>query len=108
MNVVNENLIRDIVAEVMERLGGGPAPARTGPVLAPPAPSCGCEHPGKARPAAARRGKFGVFQDAGEACAAAQEAYLQLQQKGVAARRKIEEIVKTLAEKNAETWGKLE
>ena len=54
------------------------------------------------------RGKFGVFQDANEACAAAQEAFLQLQQKGVAARRKIEEIVKTMAEKNAEAWGKLE
>jgi len=45
-------------------------------------------------PAVVLRGKFGVFQDANEACAAAQEAYLQLQQKGVGARRKIEEIVK--------------
>jgi len=32
--------------------------------------------------------KFGVFQDADEACAAAQEAFLQLQQKGVEARRR--------------------
>jgi aldehyde dehydrogenase len=54
------------------------------------------------------RGKFGVFQDANEACAAAQEAYLQLKQKGVEARRRIENIVKTLAEKNAEAWGKIE
>ena len=54
------------------------------------------------------RGKFGVFADANEACAAAQESYLLLKEKGVAARRKIEEIVKTLAEKNAEAWGKLE
>ena len=44
------------------------------------------------------RGKFGVFQDANEACAAAQEAYLQLKQKGVEARRRIENIVKTLAD----------
>src|SRR6266850_284442 len=43
-----------------------------------------------------------------EAFAAAHEAFLQLQQKGVAARRKIEEIVKTLCDKNAEAWGKLE
>ena len=54
------------------------------------------------------RGKFGVFQDANEACAAAQESYLQLKQKGMAARRKIEEIIKSLAEKNAESWGKIE
>jgi aldehyde dehydrogenase len=54
------------------------------------------------------RGKFGVFADANEACVAAQEAFLQLRQKGIAARRKIEEIVKALAEKNAEAWGKIE
>ncbi|HTY85917.1 MAG TPA: aldehyde dehydrogenase [Candidatus Acidoferrum sp.] len=94
----------------MAKLGGAPAPVPAKP--APPAPppanaSCGAAE-SRARPTSALRGKFGVFQDASEACAAAQEAYLQLQEKGVAARRKIEEIVKTLAEKNAEAWGKLE
>src|SRR6185436_12316883 len=49
-----------------------------------------------------------VFADANEACAAAHEAFLQLQEKGVAARRKVEEIVKELAEKNAEAWGRQE
>src|SRR5438045_3572196 len=107
MNSVNETLIRDVVAEVLARLNGGPAPAQS-PSFTSPAP-CGCD--GKshaAAPSPALRGKFGVFQDANEACAAAQEAFLQLQQKGVAARRKIEEIIKTLAEKNAEAWGRLE
>jgi len=111
MSAVNETLIRDVVAEVMEKLGGSPGPVQTKPApsVSPPAASSGGGEPkGKTRPATALRGKFGVFQDANEACAAAQEAYLQLQQKGVAARRKIEEIVKTLAEKNAEAWGKLE
>ena len=32
----------------------------------------------------------------------------RLQRKGVAARRKVEEIVKTLAEANAEPWGRME
>jgi aldehyde dehydrogenase len=54
------------------------------------------------------RGKFGVFQDANEACAAAHESFLLLKQKGIEARRKIEDIVKSLAEKNAEAWGRLE
>jgi aldehyde dehydrogenase len=112
MSAVNETLIRDVVAEVMGRLNGSPAPLKTAPAPAPSAPpaasACGCEAKAKARPTAALRGKFGVFQDANEACAAAQEAYLQLKEKGVAARRKIEEIVKTMAEKNAEAWGKLE
>src|SRR5438093_3466841 len=108
MSTVNESLIRDIVSEVLGRLGGAPASAK--PVVAPASSpsSCGCN--GKAHSAAnpALRGKFGVFQDADQACAAAHEAFLQLQQKGVAARRKIEEIVRTLCDKNAEAWGKLE
>ena len=117
MSAVNETLVRDVVAEVLGRLNGGPAlnsrtapapvPATSSPL--PPARDCGCDRSGgKSRPATALRGRFGVFADAGEACAAAQEAYLQLKGKGIAARRKIEEIVKALAEKNAESWGKLE
>ena len=111
MSAVNETLIRDVVAEVLGRLGGNatatskPAPAPAAP--APKSESCGCSVK-KSAAAPALRGKFGVFATAEEACEAAQEAFLQLKQKGIAARRKIEEIVKTLAEKNAEQWGKIE
>src|SRR5271170_2399794 len=109
MAAVSENLVRDIVAEVMGRLNGGTVPVKPAPApTPPPSQSGGCEHKAKSRPAPALRGKFGVFQDANEACVAAQEAFLQLREKGIAARRKIEEIVKSLAEKNAEIWGKLE
>src|SRR5215469_4519321 len=112
MSAVNETLIRDVVAEVLGKLGGNssatfkPSPAPAAP--APKADSCSCN--GKKTSAAnvGLRGKFGVFQDASEACAAAQESYLQLKQKGVETRRKIEEIVKTMADKNAEVWGKME
>jgi aldehyde dehydrogenase len=112
MSAVNETLIRDVVAEVLGRLNGGATTTTSKPSPAPSAPapksdSCGCSVK-KSSPAPALRGKFGVFADANEACAAAQEAFLQLKQKGVAARRKIEEIVKALAEKNAEVWGKIE
>lgn len=110
MPAVNETLIRDVVAEVLGKLNG--PGAKMPPALPPMAPA-------SAPPRAARtgklsaanvpfRGKFGVFQDANEACAAAQEAWLALKQQGLAARRKIEEIIKTLADKNAEPWGKLE
>jgi aldehyde dehydrogenase len=104
---INETLIRDVVNEVLTRLNGAPAPA------APPSPaaasSCGCDQKAHATSSTiALRGKFGVFQDANEACAAADEAFRQLKQKGVAARRKIEEIVKSLAARNAEAWGRLE
>lgn len=113
MSAVNETLIRDVVAEVLGRLGGGNTTTATqsAPTPVPAAPkndSCGCGAKKISSAAPALRGKFGVFATAEEACAAAQEAFLQLQQKGVAARRKIEEIIKTLAEKNAEAWGRLE
>ncbi len=107
---MNESLIRDVVSEVLGRLGGAPAPKTSVPVPAPaPAPhSCSCNGQAHSNASPGLRGKFGVFQDANEACAAAHEAFLQLQQKGVAARRKIEKIVKTFADKNAAEWGRLE
>lgn len=112
MSSVNETLIRDVVSEVLGRLGGGSTSTATQPApTSAPAPkndSCGCGGKKSSIVAPALRGKFGVFATAEEACAAAQEAFVQLQQKGVAARRKIEEIVKTMAEKNAEAWGKIE
>ncbi len=109
MSTINEALVRDVVAEALARLGGGAIAAR--PAAAAPAAkqdSHECSCGGKSSSSVALRGKYGVFQDANEACAAAQEAFRQLQDKGMAARRKIEEIVKTLAEKNAEQWGRLE
>jgi len=110
MSAVNETLIRDVVAEVLGRLNGGTATAtaKPSPASAPKPSSCGCSVKKNSAENAALRGKFGVFQDANEACAAAQEAYVQLKQKGVAARHKIEEVVKSLAEKNAAQWGKIE
>lgn len=106
MSAVNEALIRDIVGEVLGRLGGAPASKTS--AAAPAAKSdCGCN--GKSHAAApGLRGKYGVFADANEACAAAHEAFLQLQKAGVAARAKIVEIVKAMAEANAEPWGKIE
>ena len=111
MSAVNETLIRDVVAEVLGKLGGNGAatakPAPT-PTSAPKSESCGCGTKKVSSTNVALRGKFGVFATAEEACEAAQEAFLQLKEKGVAARRKIEEIVKALAEKNAEQWGTIE
>jgi len=110
MNAVNETLIRDVVAEVLGKLGGATATATISAPAAAPAPRTEpCAGSVKRTTGApALRGKFGVFATADEACEAAQEAFLQLKEKGVAARRKIENIVKTMAEKNAGAWGKLE
>src|SRR6266849_10035336 len=101
---VNETLIRDIISEVLGRLGSTPAP-KSGAAPAPSPTTCGCNGHGKPAGGIIGRGKFGVFQDAKSACEAAHEAYLQLQQKGVAARSKIVEIIKGMADSNAAEWG---
>ncbi len=108
MNTVNEALIRDVVAEVLGRLGGATPAGNGAPSPAPASRSCGG---GNERPSGGslrRGGAYGVFQDAGEACAAAHEGFLQLRQKGVAARAKVIEIVKGMADANAAEWGRVE
>jgi aldehyde dehydrogenase len=105
MSGINETLIRDVVAEVLNRLGQGSGGTGS---LAPSAPACACETKTKPSGGSLRSGRHGVFQDANEACAAAHAGFLQLKGKGVAARAKVVEIVKTLAEANAEEWGRLE
>ncbi|HTL16673.1 MAG TPA: aldehyde dehydrogenase family protein, partial [Patescibacteria group bacterium] len=105
MSAINEVLIRDVVAEVLNRLGqgssgnGAPAPVKAG---------CGCESKNKPSGGSMATGRHGVFEDANEACAAAQAGFFQLKKKGVAARAKVVEIIKTLAESNAEEWGRIE
>jgi aldehyde dehydrogenase len=105
MSAINETLIRDVVAEVLNRLGhernGAGSPA-------PPGKACGCDTNSRPATANGRNGRYGVFQDANEACAAAQSGFEQLKKKGMAGRAKVVEIVKTLAEANAEEWGRIE
>lgn len=109
MSSVNETLIRDVVAEVLSRLGQTRATKPAAPAAGPAETTCGCNGRGHSGAASTGlRGKFGVFQEANQACAAAHEAFLQLQKKGVEARRKIVNIVKTLADTNAQAWGRLE
>src|SRR5262245_41645819 len=102
MSAVNDALIRDVVADGLGRLGHKPATETT----APSKKECGCGN-GHASGGSIRvgGGKHGVFQDAAEACSAAHGAFLKLKEKGIAGRAKVVEIVKTLAEANAEEWG---
>lgn len=93
----NEALIKDVVAEVLGRLGGGnvaPAP------VSEPKKDCNC-HGGSS-------GDYGVFASANDACEAAQAGFLQLREKGKDARSKVVHIVKTMCEDNAQEWGRIE
>jgi aldehyde dehydrogenase len=99
---INETLIRDVVAEVLSRLGA------TTSAPTPRADSskqdCNCHH--KRNGSSGKH--FGVFADAGEACEAAADAFVQLQQKGVEGRRKVVDIIKKMADANATEWGRIE
>lgn len=87
---MNETLIRSVVEEVLSRIQNAP-PLEAAPVAKRPA-----------------RRRDGVFTDAGEACAAAHEAYLQLRRIGLAGREKIVQAVKTICRDKAREWGQLE
>lgn len=96
-SAVNETLIRDVVTEVLARLHGGAS-----------APSCKTSAGPAIATGTARRGTFGVFTDASAACDAAAEAYTQLSAQGVAGRKKVIEIIKSLCETHANEWGRIE
>ncbi len=92
---LDEPTLRAIVDEVVRglRLPGSSAPAAcAAPVVVAPK----------------RDARFGVFTDPAAACAAAQNAFVQLQKHGLAGRAKVIEIVKGLCEKNAVEWGRAE
>ncbi len=96
---LDEKLLRAVVDEVMRGLGRSAAPASSAPAPAA-APNV--------ITAPRRDSRYGIFTDVGAACTAAHQAFLQLQQKGLAGRARVVEIVKTLCEKNAVAWGHLE
>jgi len=96
---LDEKALRDVVENVLRGLGRAPAaPAAPAPA-SPPAPAPRSSSGGRA---------FGVFPDVNQACAAAQAAFEQLKEKGIAGRSKVVEIVKELCTRNAEAWGKFE
>ncbi|MCK9315404.1 MAG: aldehyde dehydrogenase EutE [Verrucomicrobia bacterium] len=88
---VNEALIREVVEQVLTRLDGMGTPKGN-----------------SSQPTCANKRYYGVFQDAAEACTAAEAAYRQLQTKGVAGRNTVISIVKKLTTAHANEWGKIE
>jgi aldehyde dehydrogenase len=108
---INESVIRDVVQEVLGRLGkdasngvpaAAPSQSNVDPV-SPAPPPYGCKD---SRPD--HVGRHGVFATAAEACDAAHQGFLQLQKQGIEARRKVEEIVKTMCADRASEWGRIE
>ncbi len=92
---LDETLLRSVVADVLKNFG------RNGTTSGAPSPA--------SAPAVHAHGpRLGVFQDVPAATAAAHIAYQKLCDKGVAARAKVVEIVKTLCTDRATEWGRFE
>lgn len=101
---VDETTLRAVVAEVLQGLRR-PSPAAPTTVRETSSPSAARMPAIRTSP---RTGRFGVFDDAGAACVAANNAHLQLRERGLAGRAKVVEIVKALCERNAVEWGRIE
>lgn len=103
---LDEQALRAVVEDVMRGLGRSPGPS-SAPVPAAPPPAASARPVAPSR-TSAKAGRFGVFEDVNEACAAAQSAFEQLREKGVAGRAKVVEIVKEMVTAKAVEWGKFE
>jgi aldehyde dehydrogenase len=104
---LDETALRSIVEDVLRSLGRSPGSAP------PPAPAPDRSHhraDGNGGAPSVRRGgpRYGIFEDPAEACAAAETAFEQLRNKGIAGRAKVVEIVKDLCTRNAVEWGRFE
>ena len=104
---LDENALRHVVEEVVRGLGGRGSGGER-PAQAAPAPRAAAPAPASLPRRSVKGSRFGVFEDATDACAAAQDAFLQLKEKGVAARVKVVEIVKELVTARAVEWGRFE
>ena len=108
---VNETLIRDVVAEVLEPAGTADHARRIRrPAARPRTADCGCNGNGHASSAsaAAFAENSASFRTPTKRAQRRTKAFVQLQEKGVAAGARSIEIVKTMAEANAEEWGRIE
>ncbi|MCF7761816.1 MAG: aldehyde dehydrogenase EutE [Cephaloticoccus sp.] len=98
---LDESALRAVVEEVMRNLGRSPV---LSPAASPSAPAPGAS----VSRGTSKAGRFGVFADVNAACVAAQDAFEQLKEKGVAGRAKVVEIVKEMVTAKAVEWGKFE
>jgi len=89
--VIDENLVRSVVEEVVRSFGRLPSGVTGAPAFV-----------------SSSGRNFGVFPDAASACKAAQDAFEQLRIKGIEGRVKVIELVKSIVTAKAVEWGKFE
>lgn len=105
---LDDQAVRSIVEDVMRSLGRSPIPSPApAPSVPPPASPATASTVSRPR-SPGKGGRYGVFEDVNEACVAAQAAFEQLKEKGIAGRAKVVEIVKEMVTAKADEWGKYE
>jgi aldehyde dehydrogenase len=88
---IDEKMVSNIVSQVLSQLG-------TPAVTSSKSKDCGCDGPCC----------HGVYEDTDKAIVAARDAFEQLQEAGVAARRKVVDIIRATCLEKADEWGQLE
>jgi aldehyde dehydrogenase len=104
---MNQALVQDVVAEVMQRLGDRSFRKPTGVRAGEDAPANDAglrDRHGVSVPV----GKHGIFSDVDQAVAAASEAQKKLIRLSLDERDAIVKLVKAVAKQNAQSWGKIE
>ncbi|MFP4673405.1 MAG: aldehyde dehydrogenase [Opitutales bacterium] len=95
MSQLDESTIRDVVTEVLSKLGESSVVASSG------------QRQAAARPTSGGR-RHGVFEDAAAAARAAHDGFEQLKRQGIAGRAAVVDIIKGMCTENAERWGRIE
>src|SRR4051812_42390881 len=107
---MNQALVQDVVAEVMQRLGDRsfrPASRPTGVRAGEDAPANDAGLREK-HSISVPVGQHGVFADVDQAVGAATEAQKKLVKLSLDERDQIVKMVKAIAKQNAQSWGKIE
>ncbi len=105
---MDSRAIEEIVAEVLEKMGGSPrsvAPTGTEAKAGAPCPAPAARPATGGAPADKR---YGVFDDAEAAVAAARDGFDQLRGKGFEGRGRVVELVKKMCAARADEWGRIE
>src|SRR5438552_428358 len=104
---MNQALVQDVVAEVMQRLGDRSFRRPTGVRAGEDAPANDAGLREK-HAVSVPVGQHGIFADVDQAVAAAAEAQKKLVKLSLDERDQIVKLVKSIAKQNAQSWGKIE
>ncbi|MBT8044280.1 MAG: aldehyde dehydrogenase EutE [Verrucomicrobiae bacterium] len=108
MNTIDQDTLRNVVENVIQKLNSQAAPVSSPAPSVPPSSPTAPAAEQECEKAPGIGGKHGVFTHVCQASEAANNAFLKLQKLGVEGRRRVIEIVKDICVAHAEEWGEYE